>query len=247
MISILDEIRQTIVPDPGSKDGPLPPLLLALTLVTGFVDAFSYLALGHIFVANMTGNVVFLGFALAGAPSFSIGSSLIALVAFAAGALLGGLLGAWLGQHRGKLLSAAAGIQAIFLAGCFVLATLSGSPVAPGYRYPLIAVMAIAMGIQSATSRKLAVSDLTTNVLTMTLTGIAADSVAAGSKVSTATRRLMSVAAMLIGGVIGAVFVFHRHVDFPVGIALVLTVVVAVAAWRLGSGNPSWVFVPSKD
>jgi uncharacterized membrane protein YoaK (UPF0700 family) len=46
--------------------GPLPALLVCLTVVTGLVDAFSYLSLGHVFVANMTGNVVFLGFALAG-------------------------------------------------------------------------------------------------------------------------------------------------------------------------------------
>ena len=49
-----------------SKDGLLPPLLVGLTAVTGLVDAFSYLVLGHVFVANMTGNVVFLAFALAG-------------------------------------------------------------------------------------------------------------------------------------------------------------------------------------
>ena len=47
-------------------DGPLPVFLVGLTVVTGLVDAFSYLSLGHVFVANMTGNVVFLGFALAG-------------------------------------------------------------------------------------------------------------------------------------------------------------------------------------
>ena len=64
------------------RDWPFPPFLLGLTLVTGLVDAFSYLLLGRVFVANMTGNVVFLAFALAGAPGFSIAASLLALVAF---------------------------------------------------------------------------------------------------------------------------------------------------------------------
>ena len=50
----------------------LPALLLALTAATGLIDAVSYLALGHVFTANMTGNVVFLGFAAAGAPGLSI-------------------------------------------------------------------------------------------------------------------------------------------------------------------------------
>ena len=54
------------------SQGPLPLLLIGLTVVTGLVDAFSYLCLGHVFVANMTGNVVFLGFALSGAGAISI-------------------------------------------------------------------------------------------------------------------------------------------------------------------------------
>jgi uncharacterized membrane protein YoaK (UPF0700 family) len=63
----------------------LPAMLLALTVVTGVVDAASYLSLGHVFVANMTGNVVFLGFAVAGAPGLSVSSSLASLAAFLLG------------------------------------------------------------------------------------------------------------------------------------------------------------------
>jgi len=69
--------------------GPLPVLLVCLTIVTGLVDAFSYLRLGHVFVANMTGNVVFLGFALAGVGEISILASLLAVLAFAIGAAVG--------------------------------------------------------------------------------------------------------------------------------------------------------------
>src|SRR5438874_6766954 len=86
----LADIRDVVVPRRAGRHGPLPPLLLGLTLVTGLVDAFSYLLLGHVFVANMTGNVVFLGFALAGATGFSIAASLVALGSFVCGALLGG-------------------------------------------------------------------------------------------------------------------------------------------------------------
>src|ERR1700722_12395884 len=80
--AFLADIRDTILPVRDGKHGPLPPLLLSMTLVTGLVDAFSYLVLGHVFVANMTGNVVFLGFALAGTPGFSITASATALVSF---------------------------------------------------------------------------------------------------------------------------------------------------------------------
>src|SRR5713101_7190652 len=82
-----------------------------MTLVTGLVDAFSHLVLGHVFVANMTGNVVFLAFALAGAPGFSILASLVALGSFVLGSFGGGLLGSRLSQHRGRVLSVAAAIQ----------------------------------------------------------------------------------------------------------------------------------------
>src|ERR1039458_8610702 len=75
MKSFLVDVRNTLVPGHDTKHGPLPPLLVIMTLTTGLVDAFSYLTLGHVFVA-MTGNIVFLGFALAGAQGFSITASL---------------------------------------------------------------------------------------------------------------------------------------------------------------------------
>ncbi len=78
------KIRQMILPGRGGAYGPLPPLLVAMTVVTGLVDAFSYLVLGHVFVANMTGNVVFLAFALAGARGFSLPAVVVALAAFGA-------------------------------------------------------------------------------------------------------------------------------------------------------------------
>src|ERR1700736_3182642 len=72
------------------EEGILVPLLLVMTVVTGAVDAVSILRLGHVFVANMTGNVVFLGFAVAGTSGFSAAASLVALGAFLGGAAIGG-------------------------------------------------------------------------------------------------------------------------------------------------------------
>jgi hypothetical protein len=82
--------ERSLWPWADSGFGPLPPLLVVMTVVTGVVDAVSYLALGHVFVANMTGNVVFLGFALAGADGLSVPASLVALAAFLCGAAAGG-------------------------------------------------------------------------------------------------------------------------------------------------------------
>jgi uncharacterized membrane protein YoaK (UPF0700 family) len=241
MNTFVQEIRQTIVPDRGSKDGPLPPMLVAMTLVTGLVDAFSYLVLGHVFVANMTGNVVFLGFAFAGAPGFSIGASVVALAAFWFGALAGGRVVSTYGTHRGRLLNTAVTIQAVLVAASVILAALSASPVSTGYRYALIVVLGMAMGVQNAASRRLAVADLTTTVLTLTITGIAADSAIAGGKGSKAGRRLIAVVAMLVGALIGAALVLHVRIVYPLAIALVVLVIIGAVSRELGKSDPAWV------
>jgi uncharacterized membrane protein YoaK (UPF0700 family) len=140
------DVRGTVVPDRDGRHGPLPPLLISMTLVTGLVDAFCYLALGHVFVANMTGNVVFIGFALAGVPGFSLGASLTALAAFAAGAVVGGRLAARYRDHRARLHSCASAAQAAFLAVAVVLAVIAGGAPAAGYRYTLIVALGILAG-----------------------------------------------------------------------------------------------------
>ena len=89
----------------SAEHGPLPALLIVLTLLTGVVDGVSYVGLGHVFVANMTGNVVFVGFALAGAHGLSAAASLISLGAFVLGAIFGGRIAA-------RLISTGDGISA---------------------------------------------------------------------------------------------------------------------------------------
>lgn len=236
------DARQTLVPHHEVKHGPLPPLLVAMTLVTGLVDAFSYLVLGHVFVANMTGNVVFLAFALAGASGFSILASLVALGSFVLGSFAGGMLGSRFGQHRGHLLSIAAALQTLLLIIATILAILSGNPVPASFSYGLILVLGITMGVQNATARKLAVPDLTTTVLTLTIVGIGADSRLAGGSGSKAGRRLIAVAAMFVGALIGSLLNFHASIVYPLVCALVVTVGVVVITRVLSRSDPAWVF-----
>ncbi len=240
MGAFFTEVRQTILPEREAKFGPLPPLMVAMTLVTGLVDAFSYLVLGHVFVANMTGNVVLLGFALVGAPGFSITASLVAIGSFGLGAVGGGRLASRFGGHRGRHLSSAAAVQGVFLAAAMILAISTPSPVPSGDRYGLIVALAMAMGIQNATARHLAVPDLTTTVLTMTITGISADSAIGGGKGSKSGRRRIAIAAMLAGAVVGAAFVVHHHIVYPLAIALVLIAIVAMTTWAAARSNPAW-------
>jgi hypothetical protein len=169
-LSVLAEALGTVWPERDSPHGPLPPLLLLLTIATGLVDAASFLNLGHVFVANMTGNVVFLGFAIAGAKGLSIAASLAALGSFLVGGLAGGRIANRLPVHRGKLLRTGLAIQFIAVGLALGVAASGGDPIASARRYALIALLAFAMGVQNATVRRLAVPELTTTVLTMTLT-----------------------------------------------------------------------------
>jgi uncharacterized membrane protein YoaK (UPF0700 family) len=238
MSTFLAEARQTVAPSREARDGLLPPLLVALTVVTGLVDSFGYLVLGHVFVANMTGNVVFFAFALAGVGGFSAPASVAAIGCFAAGALgagrlgrsPGGAAGPVPGGRRELLLGVTAGIEAVIVAETVTMAALTPRPIPAGLRYALIVSLSLAMGAQNATARKLAVPDLTTTVLTLTITGIAADGPVAGATGAHAARRLISVLAMFVGALAGALLVLHVHIVYPLVIALIILAAVAVFA-----------------
>jgi uncharacterized membrane protein YoaK (UPF0700 family) len=210
--------------------GPLPVLLVGLTVVTGLVDAFSYLTLGHVFVANMTGNVVFLGFGLAGAADVSIVASLLAIVAFTVGAVVGGRWALRHPPHRGRLLAVAATTQAMLVAGAAIVAeVVTVRDMAA--RLTLVSVLAVAMGGQNAVARRLAVPDLTTTVLTMTVTGLVADATTS----SVRWRRLVPIFAMLGGAFLGGVLLRWVSLAAPLWLAAALLVGCAATAWMAAS------------
>src|SRR6516165_10791585 len=138
---VVEDAWRTLRPTARDRHGPLAPLLIALTLVTGLVDAFSYLALGHVFVANMTGNVVFLGFALAGAPGFSIPASLLAIAGFLVGALIGGRLASGIGENRSRFVATTMLVKVALVGVAFVvvIATVDSAEV----RYGLIVLLSL--------------------------------------------------------------------------------------------------------
>ena len=240
-MSVLADALGTVWPERGNPHGPLPPLLLLLTVVTGLVDAASFLNLGHVFVANMTGNVVFLGFAIAGASGLSIGASLVALGVFLVGGTAGGRIANRLPVHRGKLLREGLAIQLAAVGVALVVAASGGDPTPSARRYALIALLAFAMGIQNATVRRLAVPELTTTVLTMTLTGVASDSVIAGGKGSRIGRRSLAVAAMFVGALIGALLALKVDTAATLAAATGLLAVTAAVAHRVSNTDAEWV------
>jgi uncharacterized membrane protein YoaK (UPF0700 family) len=221
----------------GDRRDPLPLLLVVLTVGTGLLDAVAYLKLGHVFVANMTGNVVFLGFAVAGASDVSVSASLLALVAFLAGALAGGRVGARYGEHRGRLLAAASAIEIALVTAALLAAVQRGAALDDAGRNAVITLLAVAMGVQNAAARKIGVPDLTTTVLTLTLTGLAADSRWAGGPNPRWSRRLIAVAAMLAGALVGGFLVLHISLVAALGAATALLLANGLATYWFASSS----------
>jgi uncharacterized membrane protein YoaK (UPF0700 family) len=220
----------------SSAHGPLPVLLLVLTAVTGVIDAVSLLALGRVFVANMTGNVVFLGMALANAPGFSLAASLAALAGFLLGAFVGGAVVRRRGGHRGRLLRDVGAGELVLVAAALVLTAVA--PTGAVVNAVVAALLAIAMGLQNTAARKLAVPDLTTTVLTMTLTGIAAD--IGGSGGATVVRRVLAVLTMFAGALVGALLVLQAPLAWALALAVLLLGVVVLVAFLRSRHTEQW-------
>ena len=203
--------------------------LLVLTAVSGIVDAVSFLALGHIFTANMTGNIAFLAFATAGVPDISVAPSITSLAAYLSGAVVGGYFGRGVaGPFRRRwLLLCATCEAALLVAAAIAVIALDGDSTALVERqYAVIVLTALAMGLRNATVQQLAVPGLTTTtVLTMTMTGLAADFTLAGGSNPHMRRRLGSIASLFVGAAIGTVLL-----RFGLGVPLIVAAISVVFA-----------------
>jgi uncharacterized membrane protein YoaK (UPF0700 family) len=208
--------------------------LLGVTMVTGLVDAVSFLSLGRVFTANMTGNVVILAFATARVPGLSIARSLTALLSFLVGAIFGGRIMARADADSQIPLAAQAfALEAVFLlAASFCSIGYSSDSLANSFQpFALIALTAVAMGTRNAAVRKLAIPDLTTTVLTLTITGIGADSSFANGNNPRLARRVEAVVAMFFGAALGAV-VLHYSISAALWLAATISVVCSAALFR---------------
>ena len=208
-------------------------LMLALTFTTGIVDAVGYLGLDRVFTANMTGNVVILGMAVVGAEDLPVLGPLVALAAFLGGAALGGRVlrsapAGW--SHRTSVTFAATGVLAVGLGVAAVIA-----PPKQGQVWALVVtgLLALAMGLQAATARRLAVKDVTTVVVTSTLTGLAADSRLAGGTGDGWARRSLAVGLILVGAAFGALLL-KAGGERGVGVGMLVAGVLALVASGLG-------------
>src|SRR5947199_8236928 len=129
---------------------PLARALLVLTFTTGLVDAVSYLGLGRVFTANMTGNIVFLGFGIAGSGGLPVVAPLVSLGSFLLGAAAGGVLANRIGdlhpQHIARALATEVsliGVAAVLAAAVDIRPNAFSGDV-------VIALLAFAMGVRNA-------------------------------------------------------------------------------------------------
>ncbi|MGC2130138.1 MAG: YoaK family protein [Candidatus Aquilonibacter sp.] len=212
-------------------DYALMPLLFGLTFISGLVDAVSFLRLGHTFVANMTGNLVLLGFAIGGASGISIVGSIVAIGSFMIGGIIGGRLNRRHGENGAHLLSVTTFVKIFFMLGAAAIAWFFGYD---GFvAYVLTAVLAISMGLQNAVVRGIGVADITTTVVTQTIIGIAMDSTLAGGNNTRVRRRVTAVVVMFAGALIGAVIVLRLGVPAALVAAAVALAVFSAWGWRL--------------
>lgn len=206
-------------------------LVMTLAVSAGAVDAVSWLGLGKVFSAFMTGNLVFAGLAAGGADGPSVVRVLAALLAFALGAALAARIvrtpepdGEWPAGVTSALRVTLA-LQVVFLV---LWAAVGGRPSA-GFGDLLIAVSSVAMGVQTIAVFKLGLRAEFTTAATATLAVLAGD--LAGWSASRAERlRLLTVVLGIVAGAaLGALLVAHARSWAPVLPLALLGSVVAVA------------------
>jgi uncharacterized membrane protein YoaK (UPF0700 family) len=203
---------------------PLTRALLVLTFTTGLVDAVSYLGLGRVFTANMTGNVVLLGFGVARSGGLPVLAPALSLAAFLLGSVAGGALVKRLGKRHPMLVARALAIEVSLIAAAAILAAAAN--VAPGNAAAdaIIVMLAFAMGDRSTIVRRIGVPDLSTVVLTMTLTALASESPLVGGSGKGSSRRLAAAVGMFAGAVAGALLL-EASLVLPLALAAALALV----------------------
>jgi uncharacterized membrane protein YoaK (UPF0700 family) len=196
--------------------------LLLLTFATGLVDAISVLVLGHVFVANMTGNIIFLGFWFVPRAGVDLTAAIVAFVSFLTGTVIGGRLVRHFGVRTRRWLTTALGVEVVVLIALSILAGAGVLSYHANTKLVLICGLATTFGVQNATARQFGIQELSTTVLTSTVVGIGVDSRLAGGSGQREKLRYSVIFTMCGGAVVGATL--SRFAVAPV-IALAAAVV----------------------
>ncbi|WP_172652686.1 YoaK family protein [Rhodococcus opacus] len=227
-MSVTSNTSTPAAPGKAPPESTTLTLMVVLTVVTGVVDSVGYLGLDRVFVGNMTGNIVILGMGLAGADELPVLGPAIALAAFTAAAFVAGLVlrtqpSGWTGRVTMCL-----AVGSAALVGCTIAIFVIDTSVNTAGQLIIAAVTAATMGTQAAVARKVGVKDMTTVVVTSTLTSLASESWMPGGGSALWNRRIGAILAILIGAVVGAIVLQHSHLGVAMALAAALTVAVTV-------------------
>jgi uncharacterized membrane protein YoaK (UPF0700 family) len=229
-------LRDALIDD---RHGPLPALLLALTVLAGVVDAVSIAGLDHVFVAAQTGNLVLIGLGIAGLGGFSVAASAISLLSFLAGALAGTRICRRSGDHRGRALRNVTVFKAVLAVPATLVALLAGDTFDYGVRIVLTILLAISMGGQLALIRYLKVPDLMTTVMTLTMTGAITDHVS-GLRDPVLIRRGLALAAFAAGVIAGGLLTRFVSVGAALALGLAIIMAAGLASQRVSRSPAPW-------
>jgi uncharacterized membrane protein YoaK (UPF0700 family) len=211
--------------------------LLLLTFATGLVDAISVLVLGHVFVANMTGNIIFLGFWFVPGAGVDLTAAIVAFVGFLNGTVIGGRLARHLGAQTRRWLTTSLGIEVVVLVALSILAGTGVLGYHANSKLLLIVGLAVTFGVQNATARQFGIQELSTTVLTSTVVGIGVDSRLAGGTGEREKLRYSVIFAMCGGAIVGATM--SRVVVAPVIALAAVVVAVSLLIFRFGPERQS--------
>jgi uncharacterized membrane protein YoaK (UPF0700 family) len=192
-------------------------LMLALTFSTGMIDAIGFLGLDKVFTGNMTGNVVIIGMALAGADGIPLVGPALALAGFMAGAAACGVALRRAPTGWTPTTTIAFAVTGLACVGAGVVTMVLGAPLGGVWALSITAVLGAAMGLQAAAARALAVADLTTVVITSTIVGLSADQFVPHQRTRQG-RRAAAIGVMLLGACCGSL-----ALRINLGVALLLT------------------------
>jgi uncharacterized membrane protein YoaK (UPF0700 family) len=206
-------------------------LMMALTFAAGVVDAVGYLALDHVFIGNMTGNIVILGMAVAGGNELPITGPLAALICFTLGAAISGLVlrrkpARWTWSITLLLLGAG-----LLVASTAVVDVLTHSKPSSQAQLLMSSLAAVAMGIQAFVARKLAVKEVTTVVVTSTLTALAGELFTTSARRALLNRRSSAILLILLGATTGALLLLLSTAWALAATSAILALVAVVGHW----------------
>ncbi|NEW07663.1 DUF1275 domain-containing protein [Paenibacillus sp. SYP-B3998] len=216
--------------------------VLLLCLTSGLVDVIGYIELGHVFTANMTGNIVLLGLAVGHVQGLEVLRSILALIGFIAGTATAAFLAA---RSKEKAFWPSA-LTTIFILESMVLITFSILfQLGAGKQdvYIMIILLSYAMGIQTTAARTIGVAGISTTVLTNNLANAIEDLVKRlrmllrrGESPERLTRdsllRMAGVAIYGIGAVAGTIAEYRWPFFISWVPASVITAIVATAIIR---------------